>query len=107
MNNQLEIERIKSISKIFDKCKRKKDIFDVLEAQQEVKKERYDTTRWWVEMKIVVKTPDNKFIRYIDAVSTGDESPQELGYDGARLDDVVEVFPKEVKVITYVDVDGK
>jgi len=85
-----EIEEVKSISTIFDKCQSKEDIFDILSSQQEIKREVYDTHRWWTEMRILVKTPDNKYISYIDAISTGDEPPEMLGYDGARLDNIIE-----------------
>jgi len=101
MNNDLE--RVKGLSNIFNECKSKKDVFDVLEAQNEVKKELVDTNRWWDEKSIVVSTPDNKYIRYVDAFSTGDESPMELGYDGAKLSDVIEVYPKVIETVIYVE----
>ena len=77
------------------------DIFELLSCLPVVQETLYDSSRWWDVYGIVVKTKSNRFLKYYKARSTGDSTPLELGYEGNDLNDITEVYPKEVITIIY------
>jgi hypothetical protein len=59
--------------------------------------------RWWNEYLTVVKIGD-KYISFIEASTTGDKSPSEVGFDFDPTT-ICEVVPKEVAIVKFVKVD--
>jgi hypothetical protein len=59
--------------------------------------------RWWHEYLTVVKIGD-KYISFIEASTTGDKSPLEVGFDFDPTT-ICEVVPKEVTIVKFVKVD--
>ncbi len=58
--------------------------------------------RWWHEYFTVVKIGD-KYISFIEASTTGDRSPSEVGFDFDPTT-ICEVVPKEVTIVKFVKV---
>ena len=64
--------------------------------------------RWCIEFDCVCKIEDEGCTRYFEYSSckgTNDNSWSDAGYEFEGIDNVVEVFPKEVMVVKYVTKD--
>ena len=71
----------------------------IKECGTRVCKEDEDSHRWWNQYFYVVEL-DGMLIGYVDAESTGDSSPSDLGYE-FPVDCVCEVEETEVMYKTY------
>ena len=64
-----------------------------------------DSHRWRIDYSCVCKIVDamnERFFTYSACKGTNDNSWEDAGYCFEGIDNVVEVFPKEVTTITYV-----
>lgn len=63
-----------------------------------------DERRWRINYKIVIKIPDNgtdRFFMYSACKGTNDNSWEDAGYKFEGIDNVKEVFPREVSTTIY------
>lgn len=69
----------------------------------------YDEHRWYISYtKVIQYTIDgvDRFFEYTECNPKGEcSSREDCGWEKPDLDDLVEVFPKEVKTIVYVSED--
>lgn len=78
------------------------DLIDYVTCLKEVSSTLVDDDpRWWHIWESVYETKSGKYIKYIYPVSTGDNTPSELGYEGYGLEDLSEVFRTETITYTY------
>ena len=75
------------------------DLKEVLvECSKNLHREEFDRHRWWTLYKYVVEI-DGMIIGYIDAETTGDDSPYDKGYeDGAYDVKEMKAVPKTITV---------
>jgi hypothetical protein len=65
-----------------------------------------DVRRWRINYSVVCKIVDEgieRFFMYSACKGTNDNSWEDAGYEFEGIDNVVEVFPKEVKTTIYVN----
>ena len=77
-------------------------LLETLFEADEVHSEPDIESRWWTVYSIVVKIND-KYLYFVNAVSTGDESASDLGYK-FNDDEICFVEPFETKVIRYKEI---
>jgi hypothetical protein len=69
----------KALEFVKEKCQGE-DIFDFLDNQKVIYTEQYNEHRWWDEILVVVNI-DDYFIGFLSATTTGDSSPNDLGWE--------------------------
>lgn len=74
----------------------------LMERGKEVYREVCGEHRWWNEVFVVIDF-DGKFIGYVDAETTGDRAPYEVGWE-FDPETVVECQPETKVVTVYVPI---
>lgn len=77
------------------------NLIEYVTCLKEVHSELYDDYRWWNIWESVYETKNGNFIAYKYAISTGDNTPSELGYEGNGLDDLAQVHRKQITTYIY------
>ena len=77
------------------------DLVEYVSCLKQVHSERVDDRRWWDIWEAVYEVVPGTYVRHTYAVSTGDSTPKELGYEGNGLADIAEVTQEVISTYKY------
>ena len=81
------------------------DLIETIREAKEVWTGNDDEHRHWIEYDAVVEI-DGMFIQFISAKGAGDMGVYDAGWE-FNESSIIEVEPKEIKIVTYVPVKEK